>query len=345
MTHPTRHRPIALTLALLLCASARADVVRLVSGRSQTGDVTKVTRDAVTIERRGAPSVVPVDQVRSVLFEDEPSTLGQARLNVASGGYETALDALRPLAASAGDDLVGQEIKFYTALCQARLAIAGQGDAKTAGRLLSTFVQSHGDSFHYYQAVEAIGDLYVSLGAHDRAIKMYALMAKSSRLPIKLRAALLAGKASQAAGDNEKAIRRFDAVIGAKGDSPQLTPLRRDARLAKATALAANGQLDGALAILKGVLEGVEEDDFAANAAAYNALGRCYDAANRPTDALFAYLHTDLLFDGDQASHAEALARLAELWKSAGKPDAARDAADRLRRQYAATRAAREAGG
>ncbi|QDT69774.1 hypothetical protein MalM25_27150 [Planctomycetes bacterium MalM25] len=345
MTHLIQQRPIVVTLALLLCATAQADVVRLVSGRSQTGEVTRVTRDAVTLERRGKPTVVPVEQIRAVLFEDEPSTLGQARLNVASGGYETALDALRPLAASAGDGLVGQEIKFYTAFCQARLAIAGQSDAKTAGRLLSSFVKNHGDSFHYYEAVESIGDLYVSLGAHDRAIRMYALTAKSPRLPIKLRAALLAGKASQAAGDNAKAIQRFDAVINAKGDSPLLTPLRRDARLAKATALAASGQLDGALTILGEVLERADENDVAINAAAYNALGRCYDAADRPTDALFAYLHTDLLFDSDQASHAEALARLADLWEEAGKPDAARDAADRLRRQYAATRAAREAGG
>ncbi len=344
MTRSRFQNTIALTLGLLVAAAAHADAVRLVSGRSQTGDITKVTRDSVTVERRGNPVVVPVDQIRSVLFEGEPAALGQARPNVASGGYETALEQLQPLAAAAKDDLIGQEIEFYTALCRTRLAISGQGDAKTAGRMLSAFVKSHGDSFHYYEAIEAIGDLYVSLGAPDRAVSQYARMAKSPVMSIKLRATLLAGRASQGAGDNDKAIRRFDAVIGAKGEGPLIAPLRRGARLAKAAALASSERLEEALTILQGVLRGVEEEDVATNAAAYNALGRCYEAADRHTDALFACLHTDLLFDGDKASHAVALARLAELWKTAGKPDAARDAAARLRRRYAATRAARESG-
>lgn len=340
------HRiPFQLLILLLLAEPAlAADVVRLVSGRSQSGEVTKVTRDAVTLERRGEPTTVPVDQIKSILFEAEPSALGQARLNVASGGYETALESLRPLVASASDDLIGQEIKFYTALCQTRLAIAGKGDAKIAGRMLSSFVKKHGQSFHYYEAVEAIGDLYVSLGSPDRAERMYGLMAKSSLMSLKLRAALLAGRAAQQAGDSTKALRRFDAVIGAKAQGPLIEPIRREARLAKAVALAQSDRLDESLDVLRGVVQGLDPDDVAANAAAYNALGRCYEASDRPTDALFAYLHTDLLFDSDQATHAEALGRLAELWKTVGKQDAARDAADRLRRQYASSPAARGAG-
>ena len=70
----------------------------------------------------------------------------------------------------------------------------------------------------------------------------------------------------------------------------------------------------------------------------------CASLGGESKDALFAYLHTDLLFNSDPSTHAEALAHLGPLWEKAGKPDYARDALSRLKRRYAATAQARSVG-
>ena len=54
------------------------------------------------------------------------------------------------------------------------------------------------------------------------------------------------------------------------------------------------------------VIEGSPAEDAAAQAPAYNTLGDCLRAANRPTDALFAYLHTDLLYSKAKEEHPHA---------------------------------------
>jgi tetratricopeptide (TPR) repeat protein len=117
------------------------------------------------------------------------------------------------------------------------------------------------------------------------------------------------------------------------------------ARGAKAVSLAATGKLDAALDMARESVTEADADDYAALAAGYNTLGRCYEAADRDRDALYAYLHTDYLFNTDPSTHAEALSRLTELWRAAGKPDAAKEARTRLERRYAATPWARAAAG
>ncbi|CAN0356450.1 unnamed protein product, partial [Ectocarpus sp. 4 AP-2014] len=201
-----------------------------------------------------------------------------------------------------------------------------------------------GDSFHFYTAVETVGDLAVAMKRYGQADKLYATLAKSPFPSLKVRALVRSGVARQAGGDHAAAIKRFDQALklGARAEGASGEVLA--CRLGKAESLAATGRLNEAVASIAGVLSSLGEEDSEGNATAYNTLGRCYTAAGRSQDALFAYLHTDLLFDQAAETHAEALARLAKLWREAGKPDAGRDAAERLRRAYPTTRWARGAG-
>ncbi|TWU00305.1 hypothetical protein Pla108_12540 [Botrimarina colliarenosi] len=335
-----------LSLVILVAPATTAsavDRVRLVEGGSASGTIQKITRDAVTIETIDRTIEVPVIQIRAVLFDDEPSQLGQARINTENGGYETALEKLN----QAGDDRsaakgIQQDLAYYRAYCAARLAMGGEGEATQAGRALTEFVRENPDSYHYYAAVEALGDLLVSIGREEQAERTYAQIAKAPSLGLKARSALLIGRSLQSRGEHEDALRRFDALLAAKANEPGIAIIQQAAQLAKAESLAATGDLEGGLKLTRDAIRAASAQETAALAAGYNTLGRCYEEADRSKDALFAYLHTDLLFNSDPATHAEALAHLAKLWRSVGKPDEASDAAKRLRRQYAASPQARE---
>lgn len=340
-----RRLMLALGFAAIASGAWAADRVRLVDGRTLSGEVTDSTRDGLTVRAIGKTEQVPVTSVRFVVFDEEPTQLTQARINLTNNGFETALELLEE-AADAGDDreLVQQEIDFYTAVARTRLAIATRRNAREAGALLTAFTRDHPDSYHFYAVKEVTGDLLVALGRHDRAEPMYAELAKAPSASLRARAGLLVGKSLVAQDKHPDALERFDAVLALNSTDEGVREIQLEARLAKSRSLAATGELEAALEIARDVVRGAREEDVATLAAGYNAIGRCYEAAERPRDALFAYLHTDLLFNDDAATHAEALSRLSQLWREAGKPEAGRDALTRLRRRYASSPQAREAG-
>ena len=54
-----------------------------------------------------------------------------------------------------------------------------------------------------------------------------------------------------------------------------------------------------------------------------------------PEEALYAYLHTDLLFSKEKDEHARALAQIAQLWRpQLNRPDRAEEALERLKQEY-----------
>lgn len=335
---------IGFALASAVSALA-ADQVRLVRGGSKSGEITGATRDGIAIDTVDGAVNVPVSDIRFVIFEDEPTQVTQARINLGNGGYETAAEMLVGLdETKLKSKLVRQEVAYFKAAAAARLAIGGVGDAQEAGKQLTTFVREYGDSFHYYAAVETLGDLLVSLQRYDQAEKMYGQIAKASGMGLKARAALLAGRMLQVQGKHDDALKRFDGLIGASSNDSGVIETQRLAKLAKAESLAAMGELEAGLKMVRDVIRAADEREVATIAAGYNALGRCYEAADQGKDALYAYLHTDLLFNSDPATHAEALSHLGPLWLDAGKPNAAREALARLKRQYAATPQARSTG-
>lgn len=338
-------------VALLLLTQGLAtsvlavDRVRLIGERAEPGDVVRVTKNGVTLQQAAGSREIPVTAIDSILFNNEPPGLTQGRMNARNGGHATALERLSELRLEEEDrELLKQDLAYYKAYCRAQIALGGGGDPGKAAAALIAFVRSAGDTFHYYEAVETIGRLATAAGRYDQAQKMYATLAKAPFPPLKVRALVLSGQALNASGDHPAAIKRFEQAIR-RGGSPDTEGEVFAARLGKAESLAASERIREAVAIVAGVLSGIEDDDPERQAVAYNTLGRCYDAADQQRDALYAYLHTDLLFDRDPDAHAEALARLKELWRVAGKPDAGREAADRLRREYPRTRWARDTGG
>ncbi len=102
---------------------------------------------------------------------------------------------------------------------------------------------------------------------------------------------------------------------------------RADAQIAKAESLVSQRKYGDAEALIKGVIKAAPAEDAATQSAAHNTLGACLRAAGRPKEALYAYLHTDMLFSKEKDEHARALAQIAQLWRDPqlNRPDRAEE--------------------
>ncbi|MEM6798884.1 MAG: hypothetical protein AAF589_05165 [Planctomycetota bacterium] len=330
---------VAFALAAVTPRSALAqnDSVRTTKG-TEAGEVEKMSAVGVTLKRGSVSKNIPVSEIESVRFADEPSELTQARVNARNGGYRTALNKLSGVnAAGIVNPYIKQELAFYKAYCQARLALLGEEDLTAAGRDLNTFRQNGKQNFHYLQAVELLGDLLASSGRYSQAEKMYAEVAKAPFPAYKVRANVLVGRSLQGQDKHAEAIQRFEAAIRLGGEDAEEKSQQLEAQLGKAVSLAATGKIGQGVKLVQQVLAAADPAQDRLLARAYNALGACYVQGGKSKDALFAFLHVDLLFANVPESHAEALYHLVALWQETGKPQESKQAREKLETRYASS--------
>lgn len=340
-------KPTAVALLLAIAAASpslaqQSDRVRTRAG-TQSGKITKITPLEVTVERGRNTTGVAVNEIESVQFGGEPSELSQARVNARNGGYKLALEKLQGLdASSLTSDYMKADAQFYKAFCQAKLALLGESDLSVAGRSLGQFVRANKTSHHFLAANELLGDLLASAGRYAQAAKYYAILGKAPFPDYEARASVLLAKALQAQEKHAEAITRFDQALAVQDDSPAAKAQRQAAQLGKAVSLAATGDVERGLADIQSVLDDCDPSEERLLASAYNALGSCYLQAGKKKDALYAFLHVDLIFPGVAEAHAEALFHLATLWGDVGKRGKARAARGKLESRYASTRWAKQ---
>jgi tetratricopeptide (TPR) repeat protein len=293
---------------------------------------------------KGLPGdrTIAVNEIRSVIFDGEPTELSQARVNAANGAYQNALENLAKIDTSTVPrDFIHEDIEFYKAWCAGHLALGGEGEIVEAGRQLNAFARSHPENFHYLAAVEMMGDLLMAGEQFGKAQTQYAILAKAPWPDYKMRAAVLIGRTLQAQGKHAEAIRQFDEALAITDDGPDSANQRLAATLGKAVSLAETGGLEEAVAIIEKVIHDADPQQKELHARAYNALGRCYEKAGKTKDALLAYLHVDVLYNNVPEAHAEALAHLAPLWTAIGQEARARETRQLLEDRYSKSRWAR----
>jgi tetratricopeptide (TPR) repeat protein len=320
-------------------AQGVSDRVRLVRG-SESGEISGMTPLEVTLNK-GLPGsrAIPINEIKTVQFDGEPSELSQARVNAANGAYENALDSLAKIDLSTLQrDFIKQDVEFYLAWCAAKLALAGQGEIGDAGRRLNAFVRNYPQSFHYLAARETMGDLLMAGGGFENAEKQYAELAKSPWPAYKMRAAVAFGRSLQAQNKHAEAIQQFDAAIALADDGADSQNQRLAATLGKAVSLAETGGGEEAVGIIEKVIHDTDPQEKELHARAYNALGKCYEKAGKSKDALLAFLHVDVLYNSVPEAHAEALSHLATLWQSVGQEERAREARKLLADRYGNSR-------
>ncbi|QDU88211.1 hypothetical protein Pla175_15830 [Pirellulimonas nuda] len=334
-------RPSLAALTLLLFAtgaSAQNDRVRTFTS-TIAGEVTETSPMAVTVRRGSTDVQAPVNEIRSVVFGDEPSALTQARVNAENGGYAKALEKLQTIdVSSVKNELISQEVEYYKAMCAARLALLGEGSVQDSGRALAGFLSQNRNSYHYLEGTELLGDLLAAAGAYDKAEAYYDQLARTPWPAYKMRAGVLAGRALQAQEKHAEALERFEAALAvAAEDDPTAKPQMLAATLGKAVSMAATGKPEEGVKLIQQVIRDADPDQKELLAAAYNALGSAYLAAGQEKDAFYAFLHVEELLKTVAPARAEALYHLGSLWEVVGKPNEARQARQTLKQQYGNT--------
>jgi tetratricopeptide (TPR) repeat protein len=307
------------------------------------GEVTDMTTLEVRLSKKpSGTGTIAVNEIRNVSFEGEPQELSQARTKITNGAYGDAAELLRKInMAALKRDFVKQEVEFFQALVAAKLALAGRGAINDAGRLLNSFAKSYPKNYHYYEAVEAMGDLLAADGKTELAQKQYNDLATAPWPEYKMRAAVALGHALAAQGKHQDALQQFDLALGIAGTDAKAQAEKFSATLGKAISLSEMGQLDQAVGMIQKVILDADPEQKELLARAYNALGSCYRRAGQTKDALLAYLHVDVLYNSVPEAHAEALSNLVPLWQAVGQEARARETRQMLEERYAGSRWAR----
>jgi len=317
----------ALLMLLTLAAPAGADTVTTVPDaagklRKIPGTVASETPTEVVI---GA-NRVPVEEIESIDYVGSPANFTVADQAEKRGDLAKAAEEYQKAATLAAEKpFIAQTAQFN------RLRILSATTPAEAIAGLDAFIRANPKGRHLGPALE----LEIRLLLDKADPKEYA---RADGLATKLREVAWAkdhadvtkariltkqGKAAEAV-----------AALGKLADAKADTPRGREARLALAEALAAGKKFPEAEAAARAVIQAAGPEDASAQAAAHNALGDVFRAAGKPKEALFEYLHTDLLFARNKEEHARALFQIVRLARELKREDRATDALDRLKQEY-----------
>ena len=333
------HAVVPALLALALMGSlAVGDEVALVPGTSVKqaiggrvrGQVQSESPTEVVVKLGATETSVPIDQIISIRYDGQPATLQLAETRETAGQLAEAADLFKKAAGEAAEKpFVLQMALYREAAALADLALVEPERVKDAKDRLLSFVKAYPTSRHIIPAREDLARIQLSTGDFTGAEATIAELAKLPKAGD--RAAVLHARVLAKQGRHDEAVSELDRLIAAFPD--RSTP-QREARLAKGESLVGLKKFKEAEGLVRQVIQAAPPEDVPAQAAAYNALGDCLRAANRPKDALLAYLHTDLLYSKDKQEHPRALFQIEKLFRLLKQDGRADEYAQRLRQEY-----------
>lgn len=321
---------------------------RRVKGASKVlGTISAVSPTEVTVASASGEKTVPANQIARLTLSDDPAELRQARQSLLAGQYEQAVETLEKGALpDTARDVLRQEWSYCLAMAKANLALRGSGDVQEALKLTADFLRKERDSFHFYPAVEVLGQLAEAAGKYDDAARYYQQLRKAPWPDYALRPYILTARALRGQGKTAEAIEQYEEALKANATDQEAIRQQTLSRIGRASCRAAAGAAEAEAAVteLEEIVAKNDPDDQELFAEAYLALGDAYRQLQRPMDASLAYLHIDLLFYSQRDAHAQALYYLTTLWPQLQQPDRAVEAKKLLNERYPGTVWSRKAG-
>jgi tetratricopeptide (TPR) repeat protein len=328
----------AVLLGFLWCGWAHGDDVNLITGTTfkqaiggrVRGQVQSESPTEVVVQLGGSTTTVPTDQIQSIRYDGQSSNFQLAEAREASGQLTEAAELFKKAATeSAGKPFALQAALLREAEVLTELALVEPDRLKDAKEKLTRFLQAYPTSRHLAAARGCQVRLQLHVGDFAGAEAALAALAKLPRG--KERADVLRAKILAKQGKYDDAIAQLDKLIAGY---PKGSERQRAALLAKAESLAGKKQFKEAETLAREVIQGNPPEDAAAQAPAYNTLGDCLRAADQPKEALFAYLHTDLLYSKDKEEHPRALRQIIDLYRKLKQDGRADEFAQRLKQEY-----------
>jgi tetratricopeptide (TPR) repeat protein len=318
---------------------AQDDNVYGSKGTPTRGRITQVSPDKVTLQAAGGARDFDVREIVRVTFGGEPRELASGRRMAAEGRYEDALKELENVKAEdITEDLIKQDVAYYLAYCQGRLALTSGGDRAAAISALKAFLGKNRNTFHFYDGVELLGDLNLAANDFAAAATFYGLLAKAPWPDYRMRAEIQLANAKCADGKYGEALPMYEKLLGSGLSSPETVQQMLHATVGKAVCLAATGKPQEAIKLLEEIIAKQDPSDAKLFARVYNALGMSHMKLGKTKEAILAFLHTEVLYSGDPDTAAEAQYYLAKLWDEVHNPDRANRARATLRSSYGGSR-------
>jgi tetratricopeptide (TPR) repeat protein len=330
----------SLVLPMVAISVAIGDVVNLTadattkgaSGGMIRGTVISESFSKVEVKLGNTVTAIPTNEIVSITYDGDPASLEQAKAKESANSLGEAADLYKKAATEASArPFIVEDALFGQVRATTELALNDPSKSAEAIALLETFSRTYKNGRHIGPALESLAKLQL---AKENYAGVEQTLAQLSKLPGgDDRASIFRIKILTRRGNLDQAIVELDKLIAS---APDGSVKKRDAQLAKAESLVTQRKYPEAETLLKGVIKASGAEDAATQAAAHNALGDCLKAAGRPKEALYAYLHTDLLFGKEKDEHARALAQLAQLWRDPqlNRPDRAEEAMERLKQEY-----------
>lgn len=324
-------------LASSRIALAQTDQVYSKSGSSINGKIVETTPIQVTIEVQGTKRDVKVNDIRRVMFADDPPDLHAGRAKILAGKLDSGFNDLKKVnPRSVTREIVRRDLQFYLAFCEGKLALSTGGNKAKASESMLAFVSAVPNSYHFFAAAELLGDLAVGQEDYPGAVKYYGTIASRAPFPeYKMRGLIAEARAWVAQMNFAEAQKKFDAVLAINSDTPESKRQKLLAQIGKGRCLAETSTPEEGIQLIEQIIADNDPSDAELFGRAYNAQGDCLLKAGKRKDALMAYLHVDVLFYSHPDIHAESLYHLSKLWAEIKKSDRAVAARNLLNDRYA----------
>ena len=328
-----------LAMAALAAPAQADDQIYDLDGRVMaTGTITNMTPNAVVISGRAGDKSVAANEIQKIVFDEDTGETRTVKTRVLSGQLEQAMkDFAKVNVGAIQRPELRADMEYYRAYCLAELALQGSGDKNAAASALFSFIKGQNRSYHLYDASRLMGHVSKALGKYDFAETYYGYLSKSPWPAMQLEGTVLVAGASLAAENYAKAATQYDAVIQHAASDAGSQRQKQFARLGKAYCLGKSGTPDEGLKLVDAVIKDESSQDGALFGRAYNAKGVCYLAMEKKKEALWAFLHTSLMFPTDPDAHAESLFQAAKLWDDRDNSEEALKLRALLKQRYSSS--------
>ncbi|MCC6510346.1 MAG: hypothetical protein IT423_14680, partial [Pirellulaceae bacterium] len=127
---------ISLTAVSPSIAQDRDKVFPLGGGATATGKIETIARDRVVINVKGKAQTYKTNEIAKVVFDDEPTSLENARNFIANRQFNQADAELKKIG-QVKDERIAKDIQFYKGYVSAKMALSGMGDPLVAAKELA----------------------------------------------------------------------------------------------------------------------------------------------------------------------------------------------------------------